>query len=159
MSWRKSQESLDSPSSGVLSVLSHFSVAWFLTFVRRDSEESAPQEFPPDQPEADEAEDDGDAYGAEEEEAEGVEEEAGAAAGDDDVEMGGAEDTSGPAVAAKGADEVSDDGSEDLGTESSAEEDDEEEGEGEDEEAMDAMMDDAPSKPGEGSSSAQNPPA
>lgn len=68
-----------------------------------------------------------------------------------DVEMGGAEDTAGPAIAAteKEIDEVSDDGSEDLELESSGEEDEEEEG-GEDDD--DAMVDDA-AKPGEGSGS------
>lgn len=125
----------------------------------RDSEDSAPPEFPPDQPEADEAEDDADTYGAEEEEeleaAEGVE---GAETGGEmDVEMGGAEDTAGPIVAAteKEVDEVSDDGSEDLELESSGEEDEEEEG-GEGEDDDDAMADDN-AKPGEGSGN--NPPA
>lgn len=73
-----------------------------------------------------------------------------------DVEMGGAEDTAGPVVAAteKEIDEVSDDGSEDLELESSGEEDEEEEGGEEDD---DAMVDDA-AKPGEGSGS-HPPPA
>lgn len=73
-----------------------------------------------------------------------------------DVEMGGAEDTAGPAVAAaeKEVDEVSDDGSEDLELESSGEEDEEEEG-GEGEDDDDAMVDDGV-KPNEGSGS--NPP-
>lgn len=74
-----------------------------------------------------------------------------------DVEMGGAEDTAGPIVAAteKEVDEVSDDGSEDLELESSGEEDEEEEG-GEGEDDDDAMADDN-AKPGEGSGN--NPPA
>lgn len=70
-----------------------------------------------------------------------------------DVEMGGAEDTAGPVVAAteKEVDEISDDGSEDLELESSGEEDEEEEG-GEGEDDDDAMVDDG-AKPGEGSGS------
>jgi len=129
--------------------VTRFAIKW-------DSEESAPSEFPPDQPGADEAEDDADNYGVEEEEElEGEEEEGGAALPDEDVEMGGADDTAGPAVA-KEADEDSDDGSEDLEAESSGEDDEEEEeGEGEAEED-DAMVDDsAAGKSGEASSSAQ----
>ncbi|RPA99193.1 histone deposition protein Asf1 [Choiromyces venosus 120613-1] len=128
--------------------VTRFAIKW-------DSEESAPSEFPPDQPEVDEAEDDAENYGAEEEEELEGEEEAGAAPADEDVEMGGADDTAGPA-AGKEADEVSDDGSEDLEAESSGEDDEEEEeGEGEAEED-DAMVDDsAAAKSGEASSSAQ----
>jgi len=128
--------------------VTRFAIKW-------DSEESAPSEFPPDQPEADEAEDDADNYGVEEEEELEGEEEAGAAPADEDVEMGGADDTAGPAVG-KEADEDSDDGSEDLEAESSGEDDEEEEeGEGEAEED-DAMVDDsAAGKSGEASSSAQ----
>jgi histone chaperone ASF1 len=110
--------------------------------------------IPPDQPEADEAEDDADNYGVEEEELEG-EEEAGAAPADEDVEMGGADDTAGPAVS-KDADEDSDDGSEDLEAESSGEDDEEEEeGEGEAEEDDPMVDDSAVGKSGEASSSAQ----
>ncbi|PUU77020.1 ASF1 like histone chaperone-domain-containing protein [Tuber borchii] len=128
--------------------VTRFAIKW-------DSEESAPSEFPPDQPEADEAEDDADNYGVEEEEELEGEEEGGAALPDEDVEMGGADDTAGPAIA-KEADEDSDDGSEDLEAESSGEDDEEEEeGEGEAEED-DAMVDDsAAGKSGEASSSAQ----
>ncbi|KAG0642876.1 ASF1 like histone chaperone-domain-containing protein [Tuber brumale] len=128
--------------------VTRFAIKW-------DSEESAPSEFPPDQPEADEAEDDADNYGAEEEEGLEGEEEAGAAPADEDVEMGGADDTAGPA-ASKETDEVSDDGSEDLEAESSGEDDEEEEeGEGEAEED-DAMVDDsAAGKSAEASSSVQ----
>ncbi|PWW71702.1 histone deposition protein Asf1 [Tuber magnatum] len=127
--------------------VTRFAIKW-------DSEESAPSEFPPDQPEADEAEDDADNYGAEEEEELEGEEEAGVAPADEDVEMGGADDTAGP-VAGKEADEVSDDGSEDLEAESSGEDDEEEEGEGEAEED-DAMVDDSTAgKSAEASSSAQ----
>ena len=116
-----------------------------LTLLARDSEDSAPAEFPPEQPEADLVEDDGTAYGAEEVELEKalIEEEAAlkAAEGEgEDEEMVGAEDTSGPVdPAAKKAaedddDADSDNGSEDLEADSSGSEDEEieeEEGEGE----------------------------
>ncbi|KAL9040949.1 MAG: hypothetical protein Q9180_001597 [Flavoplaca navasiana] len=111
--------------------------------VTRDSEDSAPAEFPPEQPEADVVEDDGTAYGAEEEELEAAE--AGAVEAADgvredaeDEEMAGAEDTAGPS-APKAEDEVSDAGSEDLEAESSGSEEEdieEEEGEGEADEDM-----------------------
>lgn len=127
--------------------VTRFAIKW-------DSEDSAPPEFPPDQPEADEAEDDADTYGAEEDEVEleGEVGEVGEAADEMDVEMGGAEDTAGPVVTGKDIDEISDDGSEDLEAESSGEEDEEEEGGDEDD---DAMIDDAPTsgKPGEASGS------
>ncbi|KAL8955290.1 MAG: hypothetical protein Q9183_006705 [Haloplaca sp. 2 TL-2023] len=111
--------------------VTRFAIKW-------DSEDSAPAEFPPEQPEADTVEDDGTAYGAEEEELEAaeaaeVETAEGAKANGEDEEMGGAEDTSGP-PAAKAEDEESDAGSEDLEAESSGSEDEEieeEEGEGE----------------------------
>ncbi|KAI5842506.1 ASF1 like histone chaperone-domain-containing protein [Morchella snyderi] len=124
--------------------VTRFAIKW-------DSEDSAPPEFPPDQPDADEAEDDADTYGAEEDEVE-VEGEVGEAVDEMDVEMGGAEDTAGPVVAGKDIDEISDDGSEDLEAESSGEEDEEEEGGDEDD---DTMVDDAPAagKPGEASGS------
>lgn len=122
----------------------------------RDSEESAPAEFPPEQPEADLVEDDGAAYGAEEEEEEEAAEEEGEAAGEatnEDAEMAGAEDTAGPAAAAAKEDaEASDAGSEDLEAESSGSEeeeieDEEEEAEGEGDEDME-MGDDAGEKAG-----------
>lgn len=101
--------------------------------IKWDSEESAPAEFPPEQPEADATEDDGATYGAEEEEEEAVEvaEEETTAEGDD-AEMEVAEAATD--VAAKEDDEASDAGSEDLEAESSGsedEEDEEDEGEGE----------------------------
>lgn len=102
----------------------------------RDSDDSAPAEFPPEQPEADTIDDDGTAYGAEEEELEAeeaAETTVAAKAEGEDEEMGGAEDTSGPSKA-KAEDEESDAGSEDLEAESSGSEDEEieeEEGEGE----------------------------
>jgi len=104
-----------------------------LANLRRDTEDSAPAEFPPEQPEADLVNDDGINYGAEEVEleedlkAELAAEEA--KAGGEDEEMAGAEETAG----AKEEDEDSDAGSEDLEAESSGSEDEdaeEEEGEG-----------------------------
>ncbi|KAL8762647.1 MAG: hypothetical protein Q9184_001401 [Pyrenodesmia sp. 2 TL-2023] len=113
--------------------VTRFAIKW-------DSEDSAPAEFPPDQPEADVVEDDGAAYGAEEAELEAAEVEAETAEGakEEDEEMGGAEDTAGPATA-KAEDEESDAGSEDLEAESSGSEDEEieeEEAEGEGDEDM-----------------------
>ncbi|KAG8529181.1 Histone chaperone asf1 [Bacidia gigantensis] len=107
-----------------------------------DTEDSAPAEFPPEQPEADQVEDDGVAYGQEEVEleeglkAELAAEEAKAAADGEDEDMGGADDTAG----AKDEDD-SDAGSEDLeadtsGSEEEDEEEVEEEGEGEGDEDM-----------------------
>ncbi|KAI4204295.1 MAG: hypothetical protein LQ350_001275 [Teloschistes chrysophthalmus] len=113
--------------------VTRFAIKW-------DTEDSAPAEFPPDQPEADAVEDDGAAYGAEEEELEAAEAEAaeGVKEGGEDEEMAGAEDTSG-APATKADDEVSDAGSEDLEAESSGSEDEdieEEEAEGDGDEDM-----------------------
>ncbi|KAG9244117.1 putative histone chaperone ASF1 [Calycina marina] len=115
--------------------VTRFAIKW-------DSEESAPPEFPPEQPEADLVAD-GDQYGAEElaeEEEELAEEEAAAVDPDamvDDAEIVGAED---PAA------EESDAGSEDLEAESSGsedelEEEDDVEGEGEGEAHGDDAMD------------------
>jgi histone chaperone ASF1 len=111
-----------------------------LTRICRDSDATAPAEFPPDQPEADTAPDDEAAYGAEEgelevpveAEAEGDAVEAEGAEGED-AEMGGVE--------AEVKDDASDAGSEDLEAESSGseeedEEEAEEEGEGEQDEEM-----------------------
>lgn len=98
----------------------------------RDSEASAPAEFPPEQPEADLAADE-EEYGAEEEQEEEVEEtengtKAEAPAGED-AEMGGAEHE---AENGQGdGDAESDDGSVDLENESEEELEEEEEGEGE----------------------------
>ena len=96
----------------------------------RDSEETAPAEFPPEQPEADHAEDDEKQYGAEEVELEEalIKEEA-ALKDEEDQEMGGAEETAGVK-----ADEVSDAESEDLEAASSGSED--EEGDEEEEEEV-----------------------
>lgn len=106
--------------------VTRFAIKW-------DSEESAPAEYPPEQPEADTAEDDGAQYGADEDEEEEVEEVANgesAKAAGDDADMAEAAE---PEVS-KEDDEASDAGSEDLEAESSGsddDEEDEEEGEGE----------------------------
>lgn len=98
----------------------------------RDSEETAPAEFPPDQPEAD-LNADGDQYGIEEEEEEDEEEEGAAPVEGEDAAMGGAGDTAGPAD----DDEA---GSEDI---EDSEDDEEEEEEAEEEGGDDMEMDDA----------------
>ncbi|KAK3168181.1 Histone chaperone asf1 [Lepraria neglecta] len=111
--------------------VTRFAIKW-------DTEDSAPAEFPPEQPEADTVEDDGANYGAEEIELEeGLKAELAAeeakAAGEDE-EMAGAEETAG----AKDHDD-SDAGSEDLEAESSGSEDEdpeEEEGEGDEDMEM-----------------------
>lgn len=118
--------------------------------IKWDSEESAPSEFPPEQPDVDNQEDDEAAYGAEEEQEE--EEEGSAAAGalaeggealatakvpGEDADMEGVENS-------KDDDEESNAGSEvDLEAESEDDEDDEEEAE-EEADAEDMEMDDAP---------------
>ncbi|GAB7352145.1 hypothetical protein MBLNU459_g2635t1 [Dothideomycetes sp. NU459] len=95
--------------------------------IKWDSEDSAPAEFPPEQPEADAADDDETKYGADEEEEE-EEEVAGEAApkveGEDAEMVGVPEESNG---APKEDDEASDAGSEDLEAESSGSEDEEEE--------------------------------
>lgn len=110
--------------------------------IKWDSEESAPSEFPPEQPDVDAQEDDGATYGAEEEEEEEaaveVEEEGAAAKAEgEDVDMEGGDHNE----AAKAEDEESDAGSEDLEAES--EDEDEEDLEEEEGEADDMEMDDA----------------
>lgn len=111
--------------------------------IKWDSEESAPSEFPPEQPDVDAQEDDGATYGAEEEEeeeaaAEVEEEGAAVKAEGEDVDMEGGDHNE----PAKAEDEESDAGSEDLEAESEDddEEDEEEDGEGE---GDDMEMDDA----------------
>ncbi|CRG85926.1 Histone chaperone asf1 [Talaromyces islandicus] len=117
--------------------VTRFAIKW-------DSEESAPAEYPPEQPEADALDDDGDAYGAEEVELENAlikeledadgqngEREAG-----EDHEMDGGENTAGVVE-----DDVSDVGSEDLEAESSDDEEDDDEEEGGEEDVE--MGDDA----------------
>ncbi|KAI9857924.1 MAG: Histone chaperone asf1 [Vezdaea acicularis] len=117
--------------------VTRFAIKW-------DSEESAPAEFPPDQPEADAVEEDSLTYGIEEEEEEEdlVEGEASVTKDlDEDAEMAGADDTAGAPIPMPGNEE--DAGSEDLEAESSGsdeEEDGEEEeveGDGGEDEDMD----------------------
>ncbi|KAK3718755.1 Histone chaperone asf1 [Vermiconidia calcicola] len=127
--------------------VTRFAIKW-------DSEESAPAEFPPEQPEADGQEADGATYGAEEEEEEGgVEVEAAGEAAAPAAAVVKGEDAEMEGVEANGKeeDEESEAGSEDIGDES---EDDEEEdledeegegdGEGEANGDHDMEMDDGP---------------
>jgi histone chaperone ASF1 len=116
--------------------VTRFAIKW-------DSDESAPAEFPPEQPDVDAAEDDGATYGAEEEELEGEEDEGFPEGGEaaalgasvvapkvsgDDHDMEGAD------ADGKDDDEESNAGSEDLEAESEDdEEEDLEDEEGEDE--------------------------
>lgn len=129
--------------------VTRFAIKW-------DSEDSAPAEFPPEQPEADVVEDDGALYGAEEVELENAliaEEAALKAEEGEDEDMAGADDTTGAASeAAKADDDESDAGSEDLEAESSGSEDEEEEEEAGDEDME--MGEDGEAKPAE--SEAQN---
>ncbi|MCJ1337129.1 Histone chaperone asf1 [Bachmanniomyces sp. S44760] len=135
--------------------VTRFAIKW-------DSDDSAPAEFPPEQPEADVVEDDGAAYGAEERELEEAlikEEAALKAAEGEDEEMGGVESEAlAPASASattaapngeasikaeEDDDEGSDAGSEDLEADSSGSEDEEleeEDGEGEGEGDEDMEM-------------------
>ncbi|KAI9759849.1 MAG: Histone chaperone asf1 [Chaenotheca gracillima] len=140
--------------------VTRFTIKW-------DTDDSAPAEFPPDQPEADLVEDDGTAYGAEEEEEEEELVEAPAEGADskeatgEDVEMGGADENAvakDPA-AEKEDEEGSDDGSEDLEAESSGSEEDdveEEEGEGDGDEDME-MGEDAGEKATNGNAESGQP--
>jgi len=126
--------------------VTRFAIKW-------DSEESAPPEFPPEQPEAD-LNADGDQYGIEEEEEEEEELELeGAAAEGEDAAMAGAEDTAGPA---NEEDAESESGSEDIDIEDSEGDEDEEEGEegGDD----DMEMDEAESNAANGEKAAQQQP-
>ncbi|KXT16062.1 hypothetical protein AC579_7101 [Pseudocercospora musae] len=117
--------------------------------IKWDSDESAPSEFPPEQPDVDNQEDDEAQYGAEEAEEEDAEL-AEAAEGEElatanpaaeDADMEGVE-TNG-----KDEDEESNAGSEDLEAESDGE-DEEEEEEGEEVEGDDMEMDEAPAENG-----------
>lgn len=126
--------------------VTRFAIKW-------DSEESAPAEFPPEQPDVDAQEDDGATYGADEEEEEEVEVEVEAegegegegeaAAKNEDADMEGVE-TNG-----KEEDEASDAGSEDIEAESDEDEEEEleeEEAEGEANGDQDMEMDDGTAK-------------
>ena len=91
----------------------------------RDTEDSAPAQYPPEQPEADVGIDDGLNYGAEEVELEeGLKAELAQLPPEEDEEMDGAADTAG---AKAEDDDESDAGSEDLEAESSGSEDEDEE--------------------------------
>ncbi|KAJ5924681.1 Histone chaperone asf1 [Penicillium verhagenii] len=114
--------------------VTRFAIKW-------DSEESAPAEYPPDQPEADNLDDDSNAYGHEEAELEAALvkelEESHKPAEGDDHEMEGADVTTGKDDDEE--DELSDAGSEDLEEESDDDDDDldeEEGGEGDDDVEM-----------------------
>jgi histone chaperone ASF1 len=129
----------------------------------RDTEESAPAEYPPEQPEADTLDDDGIAYGAEEAEMEAAlekelaETEAAVVAAaanqttnGEDHEMAGADDL---AAKLKDEDEASEAGSEDLEADSSGSDDEEDEEEGAegaeaDEDMEMAEGDEKPAEPG-----------
>lgn len=117
--------------------VTRFAIKW-------DSEESAPPEFPPDQPEADLTAD-GDQYGIEEEEEEEEEAEGVEGAPAEDAEMAGGEDTAGPAA---DEDAVSEAGSEEIDIEESEGEDEEEE-EGEEGGDDDMEMDEPEATGGE----------
>jgi histone chaperone ASF1 len=117
--------------------VTRFAIKW-------DSEESAPAEFPPEQPDVDAQEDDGANYGAEEdEEEEEVEVEGETAVKTEDAEMDGVE------ANGKEEDEASDAGSEDIEDESDEDEEEDledEEGEGEANGDQDMEMDDGTTK-------------
>lgn len=143
--------------------VTRFAIKWYLsshsfyllaqlTSVIRDSEESAPAEYPPDQPEADNLEDDSNAYGAEERELEAalVKELEEANKGDgEDQEMDGGEGTAGKE---DDEEDISDAESEDLEEESDDDEDDldeEDAGEGDEDVEMgdDSEQKDESAKP------------
>jgi histone chaperone ASF1 len=117
------------------------------SFYSRDSEEDAPAEYPPDQPEAD-LEDDGAAYGAEEAELEAalvreLEEAERDVPKGGDHEMEGAEETVGKDDEEE---DISDAESEDIEDESDDEEDDLDDEEGGDRDEDVDMGDDTESK-------------
>ncbi|KAF1928881.1 histone deposition protein Asf1 [Didymella exigua CBS 183.55] len=105
--------------------VTRFAIKW-------DSEESAPPEFPPEQPEAD-LNADGDQYGIEEDEEE-EEDAEGVTVEGEDAAMAGGEETAGPAAEEEDGDS---DGSEDIDIEDSEGEDEDEEEGGDDDMEMD----------------------
>ncbi len=128
--------------------------------MHRDSEESAPAEYPPEQPEADQLDDDGANYGAEEAEMQAAlekeladtEEKMAKPATNGDAEMGGTDE---PRAQPKEDEEGSEAGSEDLEEESSGdEEEDDEEGEGDD----DMEMGDGEEKPAQAQTNGEKKP-
>lgn len=104
----------------------------------RDSEDSAPAEYPPEQPGVDQEEDDGAAYGAEEAEMQAALEkeleEDEKAAQNGDAEMAGTEEAQ-----ATVNDDASDAGSEDLEQDSSDDDDEDDDEEGGDNEGDEDM--------------------
>ncbi|KAF2630069.1 histone deposition protein Asf1 [Macroventuria anomochaeta] len=122
--------------------VTRFAIKW-------DSEESAPPEFPPEQPEAD-LNADGDQYGIEEEDEE-EEEAEGAAVEGEDAAMAGGEETAGPAAEEEDGES---DGSEDIDIEDSEGEDEDEEEGGDD----DMEMDDGEQNASNGDKQAQQQP-
>lgn len=124
--------------------VTRFAIKW-------DSDESAPPEFPPEQPEADLTAD-GDQYGIEEEEEEEEEAEAAVVEGED-ASMGGAEDTAGPTQDDDEAE--SEAGSEEIDIEDSEGDDDDEEGEEGEGGDEDMEMDEGEPAAGEGAKPAQ----
>lgn len=129
------------------------------SFFCRDTEASAPAEYPPEQPEADTLDDDGAAYGAEEAEMQAALEkelaETEAAAAKDipdgeDLNMAGTEEAAVEVKAAEDDDAASEAGSEDLEAESSGSDDEDEEEEGEEADGDEDMeMADGEEKPTE----------
>ncbi|KAJ5648471.1 hypothetical protein N7490_004843 [Penicillium lividum] len=121
--------------------VTRFAIKW-------DSEDSAPAEYPPDQPEADNLDDDSNAYGHEEAELEAALvkelEESSKPAEGDDHEMEGAEATAGKED--DDEDDLSDAGSEDLEEESDDDDDDLDEEEGGDGDEDVEMGDDSEQK-------------
>lgn len=126
--------------------VTRFAIKW-------DSDESAPPEFPPEQPEAD-LNADGDQYGIEEEDDE-EEEAEGAVVEGEDAAMAGAEDTAGPA---NDEDAESEAGSEEIDIEDSEGDDDEEEGEDGEGGDDDMEMDDGEASAANGAKPAQQKP-
>ncbi|KAF3387345.1 Histone chaperone asf1 [Penicillium rolfsii] len=127
--------------------VTRFAIKW-------DSEESAPAEYPPDQPEADRLEDDSNAYGAEEAELEAalVKELEEANKQGEDQEMEGGEATAG-----NDDDDVSDAGSEDLEEESEDDDDELDEDEAGDGDEDVEMGDDSEQKDESGKPAHQAP--
>ncbi|KLJ12797.1 histone chaperone ASF1 [Blastomyces silverae] len=139
--------------------VTRFAIKW-------DSEDSAPAEYPPDQPEADVLDDDGTAYGAEEVELEEAlkreleevdEKPQTASAPGEDHEMG---DVGEPGASIKEEDgddndNDSDAGSEDLEADSSGSDDDDEDDEGDE----DVEMGDDAEQKGDSNNQANQPPA
>ncbi|TGZ83783.1 histone deposition protein Asf1 [Ascodesmis nigricans] len=128
--------------------VTRFAIKW-------DTEDSAPPEFPPEQPGVDDLEDDEDRYAAEEAELEAAKEAAlEGEEEEEDVEMGGVDDNAVAAAAAAKIDEGAE--SEDLEAESSGESDEEGDDEPEDDaDVMDVEMTDVAPAAGAGAPAAK----